>query len=213
MLRTHPRPTKLESALSKSPSDWYAHAQWTSEETRTKFFLPQSQMLADETADLNIFMFIKVGLSKWCEQFSGGHTPALNSSSVQRELRQLLETAIAAHSSDFKHGHPAGIQIGSPRQRCSEKAASEFITDSRVSSARPHIPLLFHPAPASGPRCNAWSLITPSMNHECKLINIIGADALWLQFHFPFLRSWKLGRYSGGTWQSIASARRICITK
>lgn len=78
-----------------------------SEETRTKFFLPHSQVLADETADLNIFTFRKVGLSKWCEQFSGGHTPALNSSSVQRELRQLLETAIAAHSSDFKQ-RPSG---------------------------------------------------------------------------------------------------------
>lgn len=95
-------------------------------------------MLADETADLNIFMFRKVGLSKWCEQFSGGHTPALNSSFVQRELRQLLETAIAAHSSDFKHGHPAGTQIGSPRQWRSEKAASEFITDSRIISPATH---------------------------------------------------------------------------
>lgn len=66
--------------------------------------------------DLNIFMFRKVVLNKWCEQFSDSHTPALNSSSVQRELPQLLETAIAEPSSDFKYGHPAGIQIDSPRQ-------------------------------------------------------------------------------------------------
>lgn len=111
---------------------------WTSEETRTKFFLPCSQVLADETANLNIFTFRKVGLSKWCEQFSGRHTLALNSSSVQPELWQLLEAAIAAHSSDFKHGHLAGIQISSPRQWRSEKAASEFITDFHVISPATH---------------------------------------------------------------------------
>ena len=43
-----------------------------------------------------------------------------------------------------------------------------------------------------------------SMNRECKLINIIGTDALRLQFHFLFKRSPKLGRYSGGTLQSTA---------
>lgn len=127
VLRAHPRPVKLESALSKSP--WWLVCTRThgmSEETRAKFFLPSSQVLA------GIFSC----LVAWAVQRS--HTPALKSSSVQPELRQFVETATAAPSSDFKRGHLAGIQIGSRRQWRREKAASEFITDSRVISPATH---------------------------------------------------------------------------
>ena len=92
-----------------------------------------------------------------------------------------------------------------------ENAGSEFIT---LSCHQPgHTLHCSHLAAASGLLCDAQSIITLSMNRECKLINIIGTDALGLQFHLPFIRSPKLGRYNGGTLQSTASIRCICIAK
>lgn len=68
---------------------------------------------------------------------------------------------------------------------------------SFMPSAWPHISLLFILPPHQD--CYAQSIITLSMNRECKLINIIGTDALELPLHFPFIHSPKLGRHNGGT--------------
>lgn len=76
--------------------------------------------------------------------------------------------------------------------------ASEFITFFHVISPATHLAAL-HSAPALRLLCNAHRAITLSMNHECKLINIIGTDALGLQFHFPFIRSSNLGKHHAGT--------------
>ena len=93
-----------------------------------------------------------------------------------------------------------------------ENSASEFSTLFHVISPATHFAAL-PSAPASGPLCNAQSIIMLSMNRECKLINIIGTDALGFQFHFPFIRSPRLGRYNGGTLQSTASTCCICIAE
>ena len=100
-----------------------------------------------------------------------------------------------------------GTQIGSPRKR-------RFWIHYSPSCHQPgHTLHCSHLAAASGLLCDTQSIIMLSMNRECKLINIIGTDALRLQFHFPFKRSPKLGRYNGGTLQSTASTRCICIAK
>lgn len=149
----------------------------------------------------------KSSLNKWHKEFTHSSTPALKSDSAQ--LQPLQISGATPRSTRLTLNM---VTVWVHKLALPENAASEFITLFPVISLATHF-IALHLAPASGLLCHAQRIITLSMNHECKLINIIGTDALGLQFHFPFICSPKLGRYNGGTLQSVACTRCICTAK